>query len=212
MGYNGGVNKRGYYRRNHGMYSKSSIKSGSRILSNIFLGGLGMMISLGNSLSEDSNSALAVQKTKVKHFNPMDQTKKFIIYGIIAILCPIAGFFLFVYANWWIFFSVLICGFIETVICFSIIPGKTNNYIYTSEVENVKKRCRSNLYILRGLFIILFVLNFYPFLSYDLSNLSFLLVLLKLAISIMIIMMSFNHEINTEEYSHIIPDKNKELL
>lgn len=139
MGYNGGVNKRGYYRRNHGMYSKSSIKSGSRILSNIFLGGLGMMISLGNSLSEDSNSGLAVQKTKVKHFNPMDQTKKFIIYGIIAILCPIAGFFLFVYANWWIFFSVLICGFIETVICFSIIPGKTNNYIYTSEVENVKK-------------------------------------------------------------------------
>jgi hypothetical protein len=32
MGYNGGINKRGYYRRNNGMYKKSSSKFGEKLL------------------------------------------------------------------------------------------------------------------------------------------------------------------------------------
>lgn len=43
MGYNGGINKRGYYRRNHGMFSKSSYRSGGKILSNLIIGGLGLL-------------------------------------------------------------------------------------------------------------------------------------------------------------------------
>lgn len=43
MGYNGGINKRGYYRRYHGMYRKSSGRSGEKIVSGLILGGLGLI-------------------------------------------------------------------------------------------------------------------------------------------------------------------------
>ena len=50
MGYNGGTNKRGYYRRNHGMYSKSSYRSGEKFLSNFLLGALGLLATAASAL------------------------------------------------------------------------------------------------------------------------------------------------------------------
>ncbi|MBS7293115.1 MAG: hypothetical protein KIG75_05760 [Bacteroidales bacterium] len=50
MGYNGGTNKRGYYRRNHGMYSQSSYRSGEKILSNFLLGALGLLATAASAL------------------------------------------------------------------------------------------------------------------------------------------------------------------
>lgn len=55
MGYNGGINKRGYYRRNHGMYRKSSYRSGEKILSGLLLGGLGLLAVAASSASSPQN-------------------------------------------------------------------------------------------------------------------------------------------------------------
>lgn len=53
MGYNGGINKRGYYRRYHGMYRKSSYRSGEKILSDLVLGGLEL---ISTAVSSTSNT------------------------------------------------------------------------------------------------------------------------------------------------------------
>ncbi|HJG88351.1 hypothetical protein [Barnesiella viscericola] len=210
MGYNGGINKRGYYRRNHGMISKSSMNFGSKILTNSFLGGLGLMGSLKRNLLEESNKYPDLENKKVKHFNPIHQRLKFVIFGIIAILCPIAGFVLFEFFNWWIFFSVLICGFIEIAICmFMISPNAENSYVYKAEEQYVKKVCNGNLNILRGLFIILFALNLYPIL-FDLSIISYVLVCLKLLITADLIRASFKREINIEAYANVISENKSE--
>lgn len=208
MGYNGGLNKRGYYRRNHGMIHKSSMNFGSKILTNIFGGGLSLTGTLGRSLLEESNKCPDLENKKVKHFNPIRQRFKYIILGTIAILCPILGFVLYEFFNWWIFFSILICGFIETAICISMtIPNGKNNFIYKEEEQYVKKACNGNLNILRVLFIILFVLNLYPFLSNDLYLMSYILLCLKLFLNIDLIRASFKHEINTEEYANVVMSK-----
>ena len=70
MGYNGGINKRGYYRRNHGMYKKSSYRTGERLLGNIFSGGIGLLSLLADtgdarksiSYSKSSKSDLYIPK------------------------------------------------------------------------------------------------------------------------------------------------------
>lgn len=49
MGYNGGINKGGYYRRNHGMYKKSSYRTRERLLGNIFSGGIGVLFLLADT-------------------------------------------------------------------------------------------------------------------------------------------------------------------
>lgn len=208
MGYNGGINKRGYYRRNHGMASKSSMKFGSKILSNFVGGSLDMISLLGKSVLKESYEYPNLEDKKVKHFNPIRQRVKYIVFGIIAIFCPIVGFVLFEFFNWWMFFSVLICGFIETVICISMISvDSENNFIYKEEEQYVKKACNSNLNILKVLFIILFVLNLYPFLSNDLYFISYMLLCLKLVMNIDLIRASFKHEINTEEYANVVVSK-----
>ena len=48
MGYNGGINKRGYYRREHGMYKKSSYRFGEKILSNFIKGGISLLVDLAD--------------------------------------------------------------------------------------------------------------------------------------------------------------------
>lgn len=208
MGYNGGLNKRGYYRRNNGMHSKSSIKSGTKLVTDIFFGGLGLIATLGNSSLDKSNNLVKLQNNKVKHFNPLHQRIKYIILGIFAILCPITGITLFKIASWWIFFCVLVCGSIETIICITSLPViNSNNYIYKNEEQHVKKICKGNLNILRGLYIVLFILNLYPLFSHDLYLITFILVMFKLIVNIDLIRSSFNNEIKTEEYSDIRSQK-----
>lgn len=62
MGYNGGINKRGYYRRKHGMFRKSSYRSGEKILSGFILGGLGL-IAAASSTSTIKSSLSRTRKS-----------------------------------------------------------------------------------------------------------------------------------------------------
>ena len=61
MGYNGGINKRGYYRRNHGMYKKSSYRTGERLLGNIFSGGIGLLSLLADT--GDARKSISYSKS-----------------------------------------------------------------------------------------------------------------------------------------------------
>lgn len=63
MGYNGGINKRGYYRRYHGMYRKSSGRSGEKILSGLILGGLGLVAAAASSTSASKGSSNRTRKS-----------------------------------------------------------------------------------------------------------------------------------------------------
>lgn len=63
MGYNGGINKRGYYRRYHGMYRKSSYRSGEKILSGLILGGLGLVAAAASSTSTSKGSSNRTRKS-----------------------------------------------------------------------------------------------------------------------------------------------------
>lgn len=62
MGYNGGINKRGYYRRYHGMYSKSSYRSSEKILSGLILGGLGLISAAVSSTSNSKGTSTRKRK------------------------------------------------------------------------------------------------------------------------------------------------------
>ena len=55
MGYNGGINKRGYYRRQNGMYKKSSYRYGEKILSNFIKVGIGLITAVVNSADLSSS-------------------------------------------------------------------------------------------------------------------------------------------------------------
>ena len=68
MGYNGGINKRGYYRRNHGMYRKSSYRSGEKILSGLILGGLGLVATAVSSASSQNTSSTRKRKTTTNQY------------------------------------------------------------------------------------------------------------------------------------------------
>lgn len=61
MGYNGGINKRGYYRRHYG-YSKSHYRSGERIFSGIILGGLGLLATAASSASTPKSTSTRKRK------------------------------------------------------------------------------------------------------------------------------------------------------
>ena len=63
MGYNGGINKRGYYRRYNGMYRKSSYRSGEKILSGLILGGLGLVAAAASSTSTSKGSSNRTRKS-----------------------------------------------------------------------------------------------------------------------------------------------------
>lgn len=62
MGYNGGINKRGYYRRYHGMYRKSSYRSGEKILSGLIIGGLELIPTAASSTSNSKGTSTRKRK------------------------------------------------------------------------------------------------------------------------------------------------------
>lgn len=174
MGYNGGINKRGYHRRKNGMYSKSSMKSGSKILSDSIFLGLGLLSLAGKAITDIANNSPTSTITKEIHFSPKKQRRKFIIYAILAILCPIAGCLTYIFADWFMFFSVVFWGFIEICICTYFFLATEKHapdldkiyYIYEDEKDTVSKECEINLQLFKIPSIILFVLNLYPILLY----------------------------------------------
>lgn len=62
MGYNGGINKRGYYRRYHGMYRKSSYRSGEKILSSLIIGGLELISTAASSTSNPKGTSIVKER------------------------------------------------------------------------------------------------------------------------------------------------------
>ena len=70
MGYNGGTNKRGYYRRFNGMQSKSTYKSGEKILENAILGSLGLVALAGKAVVDLAKNAPMPTENNRKHFSP----------------------------------------------------------------------------------------------------------------------------------------------
>ncbi len=174
MGYNGGINKRGYHRRKNGMYSKSSMKSGSKIISDSIFLGLGLLSLAGKTITDIANNSPTSTITKEIHFSPKKQRRKFIIYAILSILCPIAGCLTYIFADWFMFFSVVFWGFIEICICSCFFLETEKHeldldkiyYIYEDEKNTVSKECETNLQIFKIPSIILFILNLYPILLY----------------------------------------------
>lgn len=212
------------------MYSKSSVKSGSKLITNTILGGLGLISTIGAAIADSSIDSPAADDFKEKHFSAIKQRRKLIIGGILALLCPVAGFITFQYAYWWMFCSVLLFGFIELLIIFSIttVEGHISNeinYIYENEIESTTKACKTNRIILRVLTILLFVLNLYPIGMYicgltyliDVGSLAkygwdggetsipTILILIKLAINILLIVESFRNGFVINNYGKILP-------
>lgn len=228
MGYNGGINKRGYYKRGHGMYSKAADKSVEKILTNIILVGLGLL-KIGVRTSADIADKLQTNiDTKTKHFSPKQQRTKIYIWGIIALLCPIGGFLAFTYADWWMFFCVIVFGCFETFAIEHISQRERSSwhdkdYIYEEEIKSVQTECKTNRKILIALYISLFILNLYPIALYILDSidifntiyipintwnggetaLPFIIVILKLALNAFFIIDIFHDNIKVETYKVI---------
>lgn len=157
------------------MASKSSYKSGSRILTNTIFGGLGLIAAIGKEISSSSTSdSLDILNAKPEHFSPQKQKLRFILLGAAALMCPIIGCIVFEVADWWMFFSVLVFGFFEMAIVVFILPyGDTKYYIYEDEKDIVDIKCKRNLIILRALFIVLLIFNLYPLILLILDFTSF---------------------------------------
>lgn len=166
MGYNGGTNKRGYYRRYNGMYSKSSYRSGEKILSNFLFGGLGLLAAGASALSDLADNAPDNLGSSRKHFSASKKLAQYIIWGIFALACPIASFATFTFAYWPIFFSILLFGIIEFILCAAVCSLENeltfSHYYYKDEIDSLIPACKKNLKILMGFLIALLVLNLYP--------------------------------------------------
>lgn len=67
MGYNGGINKRGYYRRYHGMYSKSSCRFGDKLFSGLILGSLRLISTAASSTSNPKGTSTRKRKAIFEH-------------------------------------------------------------------------------------------------------------------------------------------------
>lgn len=162
MGYNGGVNKRGYYRRNNGMYKKSSYKSGEKLMGGLISGGLSLLFSLPN---------INIESTQFNKQNPKEinlkrfRTKK-IMYCIITLLCPICTILTYEMARWWMFFAVILWGVIEMIFALSINIGEDFDEKYIIQPENYTKTLDTISKILifsKYILIITLILNTLPF-------------------------------------------------
>ena len=142
------------------MFSKSSYKYGERLLTNTMAGGIRLIGSLFSSTSNMSNP-MFVEST---HFNTSAQKVKYIICGVLALMCPVAGFVSYYNYGWLMFFSILVFGFVGLIInlitAFQLIDNK---FIYTDEVEQATAECRKILNIHKAFTVAVACLNVYPF-------------------------------------------------
>lgn len=170
MGYNGGINKRGYYRRNHNMISKSSVNFGMRVMDKALFGWTKALKS--NSKGRSYCSSPLVRKAQ--HFNPKRQKCDYIIWGIFAVSCPIVGILLFFLEDWCVFFTIAIFGFVEFMflVWLGIFEKEALEfydnhpfiyyYLYQDEVEQVVVEVNKNIKLQKVILLTVFVLNLYP--------------------------------------------------
>lgn len=203
MGYNGGINKRGYYRRNHGMFSKSSYRSGEKILSNLIIGGLGLLDFGFSPLFDIADSSPNLTTEKNRPHNPRSVQTKYLVCGILSLICPIAGILTYIYAYWMLFFSLLVFGGIGFLISlFTISLGDTfyahqvhGEYLYRDEIDTLKGEYQKILKIHIVFRIISAILNLYPFIFilYDseISSICCLGAIINFYISILLTVYAF---------------------
>lgn len=191
MGYNGGINKRGYYRRNNGMYKKSSSKFGEKLIGNIIGSGLSLLFSPSDlNLETTQINQETPRKINIRRF----KIKK-IICCIITVLCPICTILTYELAEWWMFFSVLLWGIIElSFILYLTIEEdiKTKYIINAQELDLVTQTIKQTKNIIKYSLIITLILDTAPFILVlldiigyyymynDFTNITTILIILKM--------------------------------
>lgn len=144
-------------------------------------------------------------------------------------LCPIAGYITYVYADWWLFFSIFVFGGIGLIISSVTLLFDTDfsngKYLYKDEIETMTIKCQEILKLHKIFTILSTVLNLYPFIfivseiinppSYyedEISGLSVVWAFINIAISIAFVIGAFSDYKNLgntlSEHSRIRKDKN----
>lgn len=180
MGYNGGVNKRGYYRRFNGGASKSSFNAGSKIFDKCLFGWTSLVKSTDNSSRQ---SFLLNEECIWRHYNPKLQILECIVLSIFAFGCSIGGILMFLLEEWPIFLTIAVFGFLEwffligmgwldeDVLAFYKNNGAISYYIYDDEIETSLNHCNKIVNLQKAIYVVSFLLNMYPivFLIIDLT-------------------------------------------
>jgi hypothetical protein len=225
----------GYRRTGSNIFKTRSNKKMTSLVSKTMAYGMLAPFAALDSMSSSGHSTYIPGDSK--HYNPRKHKLKIIICGILALLCPIAGLVLFViphvhhfnwllchylnwclYYDWYMFFSVILFGFIELLVfmialddevtyCLEnssggIIYSHVYKYIYQDEFDSVSKEYCKNLNIIIRIMIATTILNLYPFillfsglwwLDFG-SEITFILALLVVILNIVFIIVALKNK------------------
>lgn len=170
----------GYRRTGSNIFKTRSNKKMTSLVSKTMAYGMMAPFAALDSMSSSGHSSYIPGEPK--HYSSKKHKIGIIIGGILALLCPVAGFITFYYFDWFMFFSVLVFGFIETIILFIILSREikvcTENdlyggvidydkFIYRDELDAVSTQYCKNENIVVWIITLITILNLYPFvLSY----------------------------------------------
>lgn len=200
----------GYRRTGSNIFKTRSNKKMTSLVSKTMAYGMLAPFAALDSMSSSRHSSYIPGDPK--HYNPKKHKIGIIIGGILALLCPIAGFITFYYFDWFMFFSVIVFGVIETVIfciilnreittCLEVSTGNVyapyDKFIYQDELDIISTPYCKNENTISWIITLTTMLNFYPFvLSYtgewdDLEWFPFSTITIMLPILIIIINIIF---------------------
>lgn len=199
----------GYRRTGSNIFKTRSNKKMTSLVSKTMAYGMMAPFAALDSMSSSNNfSYIPIDP---KHYNPKKHKNGIIIGGILALLCPIVGFITFYYFDWFMFFSVLVSGFIETIILFIILSreiivyidndlyGRVIDYdkfIYEDELDDISIQYCKNENVVAWIITLITILDLYPFmLSYtgkwDITEWGELSIITELIVTFVIIINIF---------------------
>lgn len=157
----------GYRRTGSNIFkTRSNKKMTSLVSKTMAFGMLAPFAVLGSSNSSISANSSYYDSKPPKHYSSKKHKIGIIIFGVLAILCPIAGFVTFCIADdWWIATSIVIFGPIEFFLCALMHLHSSegyNKYIYKDEEICIEQEFKKNLDIINKIGIALLVINIYP--------------------------------------------------
>ena len=222
----------GYRRTGSNIFKTRSNKKMTSLVSKTMAYGMMAPFAALDSMSSSGHSSYIPGEPK--HYSSKKHKLKIIICGILALLCPIAGLVLFViphlnwflyhylnwglYYDWYMFFSVILFGFIELLVfmialddevtyCLEnssggIIYSHVYKYIYKDEFDSVSKEYCKNLSIIIRIMIVTLIINLYPFILAFLglwgldfgSEITFILALLVVILNILFIIVALKNK------------------
>ena len=222
----------GYRRTGSNIFKTRSNKKMTSLVSKTMAYGMMAPFAALDSMSSSGHSSYIPGEPK--HYSSKKHKLKIIICGILALLCPIAGLILFViphlnwflyhylnwglYYDWYMFFSVILFGFIELLVfmialddevtyCLEnssggIIYSHVYKYIYKDEFDSVSKEYCKNLNIIIRIMIVTSIINLYPFILAFLglwgldfgSEITFILALLVVILNILFIIVALKNK------------------